>query len=378
MQEFVEIFKNAMELSCLGLYQKLQYKSKQGEYRYSPILKKALDKLVLLNITYLLTDEKGELILPSNETALIKAFNFPLKDLIDKFPKEYKEALNNTEWYYEENYINVGSDNCYYCTSVLLDRLNNDRIYRKANNSPYKELELESQKFIDLLFERNQEEYCEIRSFLEQNQHAFITNTMFVEMDNIRSFKRKYPEIFAAAYEELNYNSAYLKLCQHCGLVLKEMNDGTLYCVSDRCSKKSKGFTNYKEIKINKDRIWVLKLNVSRYIYYPGILEQDVKKVLEKAGISPMLWPDKDTWDFEFEFVGEKWVVDAKDVKNPRFIKNDIVIKQEQGIKYDKAIYVVTSDRNKNYLNAVRRVIKDKKKIKCITLADFKKLIDDI
>lgn len=378
MERFVEIFKNVMELSCLGLYQKLQYKSEQGEYRYSPILKKVLDKLVLLNINYSLFDEKGKLILPSDEATLINAFNFPLKDLIDRLPKEYQEALKNTEWYYEENYVNVGSDNCYYCTPDLLDKLNNDRVYRKANKSPYKELELQSQKFIELLFDRTQEEYCEIRSFLEQKDHAFITNSMFMEKDDIRSFKNKYTEIFAAAYEELNYDSLYLKLCLHCGLVLKEMNDGTLYCVADRCSKKSKGFTNYNEIRINKDRIWVLRLNVSRYIYYPGILEQNIKRLLEKGGISPVLWPDKDTWDFEFEFEGEKWVVDGKDVKNPRFIKNDIVMKQEQGIKYDRALYVVPSDRTKKYLNAVRRIIEDKKKIKCITFAEFKKLIDGI
>lgn len=377
MEKFGEIFSNAMELICLGLYEKVQDKSEQGKYKYSALLKKALDKFSLLNITYSLFDSEGELLLPTDEAVLINTFNFPTKDLIDKLPKEYINELKDTEWYSEENYIVVGNDNCYYCMPDLLDKLNNERIFGKASKSHYKELELESQKFIELLFERNQEEYCEIRIFLEQKSHAFLTQTMFVERENIRKFKDKYPEIFKSAYEKLSYNKGILKICPYCGLILKEMNDGTLYCVSERCSKKSKGFSKYKEEKINGDEVWVLGLNVSRYIYYPGILEQNIKKVLEKKKISSILWPDKDTWDFQFDFNGERWVVDAKDVKSPVPIKNDILIKQKESIPYDKVIYVVPSDKKKNYLEAIRGAIEDRAKIQCITFADFKKIINE-
>lgn len=365
-----------MELICLGLYEKVQDKPEQEEYKHSILLKKALDKLSLLNITYSLFDEIGKPLLPSDEASLIYAFNFPVKNLIDKLPREYRKCLFTSEWYSEENFISVGHDRCYYCMPDLLDKLNNDRMYRKANKSPYKQLELESQKFIGLLFERTQEEYCEIRSFLEQKDHTYITNSMFIENDYIRDFKKKYPEIFDAAYEKLNYDNVNLKICPHCGLVLKEMSDGTLYCVSDRCSRKSKGFTIYHEIKINEDRIWVLRLNVSRYIYYPGILEHDIKEFLEKFLISPTLWPDKDTWDFRFDFEGETWVIDAKDVKNPKTIQEDIILKQTECIDCDKVIYVVPSDRNSRYLEVARRVIKDNIKIQCITFADFKKLLN--
>ncbi len=377
MEKFLKIFNNAMELSCLGLYEKVQNKIEHEGYKPSLLIKKALDKFSLLNIAYSLFNEDEEPILPSDEAALIAVFNFPTKKLIDKLPDEYRESLYDSVWYSEENFISVGSDNCYYCTPDLLDKLNNDRIYRKANKSPYKELELESQKFIELLFDRTQEEYCEIRSFLEHKKHVFITNSMFIENDYMRDFKKKYPEIFDSAYEKLNYDNVKLKICPCCGLVLKEMSDGTLYCVSDRCSRKSKGFTIYKETKINEDRIWVLRLNVSRYIYYPGILEQSIKEVLEKAQIKHELWPDKDTWDFKFEIQGQSWAIDAKDVKNPRTIQEDIIMKQEEGIHYDKVIYVVPSDRNNIYLESVRRVIKDNMRIQCITFADFKRLVDE-
>lgn len=377
MEKIVEIFNNSMELICLGLYEKQQNKSEKGEHKYSPLLKKALDKFSLLNLTYSLFAEDGEPILPSDETALITTFNFPIKNLIDKLPEEYAELFRNTDWYWEDAYINLGRENYYYCTSELLDKLNYDRIFRKASKSYYKELELESQKFIDLLFNKSQEEYCEIRGFLQQKEHAYLTNSMLLEEDDIRSFRNTYTDIFKAAYEKLTYSDAVVKICQHCGLVLRELDDDTIYCVSERCSKKSKGFTNYKEIKIFSEEIWVLKQNVARFIYYPGLLEQDIKKELQKFNIIPIPWPDKDTWDFKFEIKGQAWVVDAKDVKNPRVIQEDIAMKEKEGITYDRVIYVVPSDRNKSYLDAIRRKIQDKKKIYCMTLPDFRRLLEE-
>lgn len=377
MKKFVSIFNNAMELACLGLYEKLQNKSDRGEYRFSHLLKKALDKFALLYITFSLFDEYGKPLVPTDEAALIYTFNFPLNDFIDKLPEEYAEDLRKTEWYTEENYITVGSDNRYYCMPDLLDKLNNDRIYRKAVKSPYKELELTSQKFIELLFERSQEEYCEIRAFLEQRDHAFITSGKFIEDENLRNFRNKYPEIFKAAYEKLNYNRAILKTCPYCGLVLREKDNGMLYCVSDICAYKSKGFTKFGELQVNEEEIWVLRLNVARYIYYPGILEQRIKKLLEKNNIQPILWPDKDTWDFQFSVNGENWVVDGKDVKSPKAIQNDIKMKEEAGIHYDKVIYVVPSYRKKNYLEAVRRNIKNRKRVECLTLPEFERLLKE-
>lgn len=377
MEKFVSIFNSAMELSCLGLYEKLQNKSDQGDYRYSPLLKKALDKFSLLHITYSLFDEEGAPLLPIDEAALVYTFNFSIKELIDKLPGEYAGELCKTEWYTEESYITVGNDNRYYCMPELLDILNNDRIYRKANNSPFKELELTSQKFIQLVFERSQEEYCEIRTFLEKKDYVFITGRMFIEDENIRSFRNKYPEIFKAAYEKLNYTNATLKVCPHCGLILKEMDDDILYCVSERCTYKSKGFTNYEEFQVNGEEIWVLRLNVARYIYYPGILEQQIKEILEKSNIYPILWPDKDAWDFQFELNGKTWVIDAKDVKDPRTIQEDIRTKEEEGIPYDRAIYVVPSHKNENYLEVITRMIKDRQKVECLTLPAFSRLINE-
>lgn len=375
MQNFIRCFSDAMELCCLGLYEKVQNKSDQVGYNYSPLLKKALDKFTLLNITYSLISDNGKPLLPTHEAALIKAFNSPLSNLIDKLPCQYRESLRRTEWYCEENLVTIGLESFYYCTEELLDRLNNNQIYRKANIAFNKELELENQKFIRLLFERDQDEYVEIRDFFEQRSHVYLTGLMYLENDEIRRFKNKYPEIFNAAYEKLNYENASLKICHHCGLVLRELTDGTLYCVSERCSRKSKGFSTYDPAVINGEQIWVLRLNVSRYIYYPGILEQSIREGLKKAQIPHKLWPNHDEWDLEFVFEDKTCVVDAKDVKNPNTIKDDIILKQNHGIKYDKVIYVVPNDR-KSYLDVVRRVIQDQR-IQCITLLEFKRMINE-
>jgi REase associating with pPIWI_RE len=376
MSDFVKIFNEAMELSCLGIYEKHVNEVKsddQMDYFRSPLLKKALDKFSLLNLYYNLFDKNGEPILPTSETALIKSFNFSTKQFIDRLPDAYRKPLTKTDWYMDESYVNIGFENTYHCTPELLDKLN-ERIFRKAKKAKYKELELQSQKFIELLFEKNQDEYCEIRSFLQHT--PYITSKHFIENESLRNFRTKYPDIFEAAFERLNHQYAMIKVCKHCGLILKERIDGTLYCVSDRCSRKTNGFSDIKKVNAEGD-IWVLRLNVARYIYYSGLLEKEIKKILLKVGIKPTLWPKKDEWDFEFNFKGEKWVIDAKDVKDPRWIQEDIKLKEKENLPYDKVIYVVPSDKNSNYIRAVNRVVKDKMKIQCMTLASFKKMIKE-
>ena len=48
------------------------------------------------------------------------------------------------------------------------------------------------------------------------------------------------------AYERLPYSKKKIKICSHCNLVLKEKDNGDLYCISERCSKQTKGFAKIK------------------------------------------------------------------------------------------------------------------------------------
>lgn len=372
MKEVVDLFNEAMDLACLGVFEKKQLIESDGKF-YSKTLKKSLDKFVLLNFIYSSSRESTKEIFPSNETSLIKMLSNDMNEVIDNMPREIAEELKNTDWYYEDALVYIGSNNCFYCTENLLDFINNTRKFRKAKDTKEKELELASYYFIEKLFERNQDEYCEIRNFLEQRKHAYITDSMYRKNDYIKEFKKKYEDIYEAAYKKVNYVPNTIKICKHCGLVLRELVDGTVYCVSDRCSLKTKGFAEYDEVKIN-DEILVLRENVARYIYYPGLLEQKIKKELSKNNITPIMWPKKDRWDFEFEFRGNKWAIDAKDVKNPRYIIKDIDNKEKYNDEYDKVIYVVPSDKNKSYLRAINSSIKNKQKYQCVTLAEFKRL----
>lgn len=374
MNNIARIFCDAMELMCLGLYEKKNIVNEERKFKFSPILKKSLDKFSLLNYMLNSNYDTEENFFPTNETELVKTFSLDVTELIDKLPIEVKNVITNTEWYMEDCLVTVGKDNCYYCTESLLDIINNDRVFRKSSRARNKELELASQKFIFELFQRNQVEYCEVRNFLEQKKYAFITNQMFLKDDVIQNFKKKYPRIYEEAYEKIS--PAKIKICKHCGLVLRELSDGTLYCVSERCSKNTSGFSAVQEIEINEEII-VLKENVARYIYYPGVLEQKIASILRKKKIDFLQWPNKDEWDFQFDYRGEIWNIDAKDVKNPNYIIKDIREKKKESSGYDKGIYVVPSDRKKIYFDRVRSSIDDSNKFKCITIAEFKRLIEE-
>lgn len=374
MDNFIKIFNDAMELVCLGLYEKKNIKDEEIKFKFSPVLKKSLDKFSLLNYMANSKYDTEENFFPTNETQLIKTFSQDINELIDKLPAEIKNEIAKTDWYMEEGFVRVGKNNCYYCTESLLDIINNDTIFRKSSKARSKELELASQKFIYELFQRNQDEYCEIRNFLEQKKYTFITNQMFLKDETIQNFKKKYPRIYGEAYESISYTK--IKICKHCGLVLRELSDGTLHCVSERCSKKTKGFTDAPEVIFNQE-IMVLKENVARYIYYPGVLEQEIANILRKKKITFIQWPNKDEWDFEFSFQGESWKLDAKDVKNPNYIIKDIKEKKKEKSQYDKGIYVVPSDRKKIYLDKIKRCTDDDNKFICITIAEFKRLLEE-
>lgn len=372
MRNLIDLFNDAMDLACLGIVEKKELLEREGSF-YSKLLKKSLDKFVLINFMYKSSKENNKDIFPQDETELFKMLSNDIYKVIDNMPEEIKEDLKGTDWYYEDALIHIGRNNSFYCTENLWDMINNTRKFRNVKNSKNKELELISYYFIERLFEKTQEEYCEIRNFLEQKNHCYITSTVYRKDDYIKEFKRKYEDIFEAAYEKINYKVGKIKICKHCGLVLRELEDGTLYCVSDRCAKKTKGFAKYDEVQIN-DEILVLRENVARYIYYPGLLEQKIKKELNKKGIKPVMWPKKDTWDFEFEFNANKWAIDAKDVKNPMYIIKDIENKEKINDEYNKVIYIVPSDKRKEYLRVINNSIKNKQKFECITLAEFRRL----
>lgn len=61
------------------------------------------------------------------------------------------------------------------------------------------------------------------------------------------------------------------------------------------------------------------------YICTPGKLELEILKCCEKYKIKSSLWPELDKYDIEIVFDnGEIWAVDAKQVRNPYFLRSNI------------------------------------------------------
>lgn len=373
MDRFYKIFNEAMELIILGLYEKKYIKNVDFNYDYSPLLKKGLDKISLLNLMYFGNQE----IFPTNEYDLIQSMSKPLSNLIDKLPDEYKKIIKSKEdWYLDGNFISTSVEGKYYIEEDLNDLIFGSRKFRKSiKYLKNAEFELQSQKFFELMMQKSQNEYVEIRNFLEQRDHTYLTNSMMLQSDEIMNFKLKYDDIMNLAYEEVNYLEKDIKLCPYCNLVLREKDNGDLYCISDKCSKKTKGFIDVKPLILNEN-IFVLKHSVAYSIYYFGMLEQDIKNILDKNNIKYKLWPNFDEYDFELEFNNKKIAIDAKNVKKYKYIINDINQMSQIKNDYDLVLYVVPNDKPKYYLEAVNKSINNKK-YRCITLSKLRKEIEN-
>ena len=373
MDNFYKIFNEAMELIILGLYEKKYIKNSEFNYNYSPLLKKGLDKFSLLNLMYFDTEE----IFPTNEYALIESMSSPFYNLIDKLTNEYKEIIKyKGEWNLDSNFISTSDEGIYYIEEDLNDLIFGSRKFRKSiRYLKNAEFELESQKFFELMLQKTQMEYVEIRNFFEQINHTYLTNSMLLKSDEIMNFKLKYDDIMELAYEEVNYLEKDIKLCPYCNLVLRERANGDLYCISDKCSKKSKGFLNVKPLELNEN-IFILKHNVAYSIYYFGMIEQDIKRILDKNNINYKLWPNFDKYDFELKFNEKKIAIEAKNIKNYQYVIEDI--KQMSNIEndYDRVLYVVPNEKPKYYLEAVNKSIINNK-YRCIKLNKLKQGIEN-
>lgn len=196
---------------------------------------------------------------------------------------------------------------------------------------------------------------------------------MLLEDEEVMYFNKNYKDVIDSAYKRVPYSEDGIKICPYYNLVLKEKDNGGLYCISEKCSRKTKGFLNVESIKLSEE-VLVLKSSVAYSIYYFGLLDQDIKGLLGKYKLKYKLWPDFDRYDFEVSINNEKWAIDAKYAKNYQYIIDDI---NEMNIftnDYHRVFYVVPNDRPEHYLKAINKNIRDSK-YKCITLNELKKII---
>ena len=371
MTQFINDFIEVFNLSILGIYQHMKLPKDEI---YCETLKRALDKSAFMNFRYGLKMPNGEDIMPTNETELILWFQNSIAEIVEYFPQEYKSKIMNSNLAHIEALIILEMNNAYTVTEEFRE-LFYRRELNKSKDKQNQVIEYQGQKFYMNMLDGTQEQYEEIRSFFIQPSNTYLHCNLISQTVEQYEFSTQYSDLVEDAYELLEPNYRKIFICPVCGLVLKEKSNKILNCINEHCKEKSQNFINAKTIKV-PGPIKVLKDEVAHNIYYPGQLERKIKALLDKTNVSYCLWPNKDEFDFCITFAeGEKWYVDAKVVRNPYWIANDI---EKNQVKYfnnsaEKIIYVVPTYRRMAYLNVVNIASENLEKIECMTLKSFEK-----
>ncbi|MGH4120856.1 hypothetical protein [Clostridium sp.] len=367
MNNFIEDFSLAFDLTLLGLYKK---KNSDEEGVYCALLKKALDKFSYLNEKYRLLGANDEYVFPFHENMLITTFEKPLSYMLDKLPQKFRQDIQSSRLYHLDALLTTGNNHTYHLLPEAFEILER-REFFKSKDKYNAELEYKGQKLYLEMINKGQLEYEEIRSFLTQQENAYIVVDRFSQTEEQQRFIKGFPDICYMAYNKLPESTKEIKVCPCCGLVIRENDGKDLRCVSQYCSQHSKGFINVKSVKIDSS-VMILNEVVAHNIYYPGQLEMQIKTILNKKKLEYILWPNMDEWDFNIMFKdGSEWLIDAKVVENPYWIQADIEEKITENCSAEKIIYVVPNRRSQKYLQCVRKSIGSKNMIYCMKLNEL-------
>jgi len=369
VNNFIEEFLLAFDLTILGLYKKKQRNNNEA-YVYCGVLKKALDKFSYLNEKYQLWDDNNEYILPFHENMLITTFEKPLSYMIDKLPEKYYRMMKDSRLYSLDALISTGNKYTYYLLPEAFEILER-REFFKSKDKYNSEFEYIGQKLYLEMVNKGQINYEMIRSYLIKSQNVYLLTDRFSQTEEQERFINDFPDIFNMCYDKLPEGTREIKICSICGLVIRENQEKGMHCVSKYCTQHSKGLINARSIKID-GTVMVLNDVVAHNIYYPGQLEIDIKNILTDKKLKYNLWPDMDEWDFKVTFEdGSEWLIDAKVVENPYWIESDIEKKAKKRYSAEKIIYVVPNRRSKKYLECIRKNIYNKDQIYCMKLNEF-------
>jgi hypothetical protein len=153
-----------------------------------------------------------------------------------------------------------------------------------------------------------------------------------------------------------------------------------------RCQNRSCSEEKYiqGELDVIKGESGMLRLKrgVMKYISVPGKLELEIHNYCCKHKVQSVLWPEMDKYDIGITFHnGDLWAIDAKAIKEPQFLKENII--RDGGFPngdYKRGFYVIPDvyayDRT-DYLDIINRQLErmGNRNIRCIRLRDLKKEI---
>lgn len=343
-----------------------------------PALRRACANGAFLNCKFGLY-QNGQHILPQTEWELFNIFEIPLAELIDQLPTEYsKEIKEETKLYFIEALVEcIDTEKCRFAiTDQGYFVMSNNIKIRKSvkNKNPLREYH--SQKIIENMFEQD---YVTKRLFLINEANVYIPCNKIDQTEEQKKFIDSYEDLVKLCYTKNSSNKNKIYLCKNCGMVLKQDESGNFKCITKECNKK----IDERE-EINISQALIMNDFVAKCIYQPGILENNIRNILDKLKKSSIvldydIYPGEnqstyDTWDFRVKLVNEKvYLIDAKDHENVNYIIHDRIPHMEEG---SKLLYVVPNKKPKNYLKRINEhFIKRKENIICIRLNELEKVL---
>ncbi len=264
--------------------------------------------------------------------------------------------------------------------------------YRKANNRYMLSeecadfLETQEANIIEgtdeyALYEKmlrlSQVDYCEVRRFIIEHPILTIDERREILVRLAESSVAK--EAILMAYEQFE-DTGYR--CPICGWTLTEGNFGPV-CHSEYCINPVPFFDNTIKIDGISEPVFRLKKGIMRYFAQPGKLELEIVRFCESKNLKWALWPQKDRYDVEIEFIdGTIWEIDAKAYHNPIALRSKII--RDNGLpegEYQRGFFVIPTDfakGNRQYTAIVNRALDslNQPNVRCITLNQLKQQIN--
>ena len=363
MEDLIKL-KTAMDLIVTGLYEKERQK-KKGEYFYSKRIIHGINLFQSLNYKY---NPEGFDFGKMHEQSFITEYAMrPVAEWFHGWKNKENLKLEDQSFYYMDALVGDSgfhtfhvNDNC----EDYIEYVEKDVIAGIEQRAVY-----------DCLKSLDQDAYVNLRKFLIEHP--------VIPAKDLRGLKLGYAQNSIAlqaienAYEEIQKDCF---VCPRCGWTLQKEKIG-MRCQSRTCSEAVYIPGELKVISGNAGMLR-LKRGVMKYIAVPGKLELEIYAYCEKHEVQSVLWPQMDRYDIEITFPdGTVWAIDAKAVKEPHFLKENVA--RDGGFPsgtYDRSFYVIP-DEYAAARTDYRMIINQElarlgdRQTRCIRLYDLKKEI---
>lgn len=354
--------KTAMQLITAGLYEK-DRKKVNGQYFYSKHLIHGIN--LFQNLNYKYSSEKFDFEQLHEQKFITDYAMKPVKEWFEGWENTENLKLEEQEFYHMGELVGDIGSNMFYVNDCCED---------------YVQYYVEK----DIIAGIEQRAVYECLRVLEQDDYVYLRKYIIqhpiIDQDELKKLKLRYSQndtalqAIGAAYEDIK-ESDYT--CPVYDRVLNKKKFRKI-CQSRYCTDGKYSVRNFTGMDENSGK-FCLKRGVMKYICVPGELELEILEYCQKYKVQSSLWPELDKYDIEIVFDnGDVWAVDAKQVRNPYFLRTNI--RNAGGFpegNYKKALYVIPDEFKKeetDYIQIIKKELKKigKDNIDCITLRQLK------